>query len=107
MIQENLAAVHYEARVLAYTCPVDLIISRVRHVQELLVEDDRATRGWPDLAHADMHASEYRHRITGLLRTRADEVTKRACQHMFMTLVVSQTWQQSNRSHEIYISCTR
>jgi hypothetical protein len=80
MIQGSSSVQNYEARVLGYTCPVDLIISRVRHVQELLVEDDRATRGWPDLAHADMHASEYRHRITGLLRTRADEVTNCACE---------------------------
>ena len=65
----------YEAKIVGYACPIDVIISRLRHVQELLQEDERATRAWPDLAHAEMNASEYRHRISGLMRTRADEVT--------------------------------
>jgi len=65
----------YEAKVLGYRCEVEVIISRVRELAEVLEEDTRAMRGWPDVGVGG--GSEHRHGLSGIMRTRADDLTMR------------------------------
>jgi hypothetical protein len=65
----------YEAKVLGYRCEVEVIISRVRELAEVLEEDTRAMRGWPDVGFGG--GSEHRHGLSGIMRTRADDLTVR------------------------------
>lgn len=68
-------AARYEAKVVGYRCEVEVIISRVNELTEVLEEDMRAMRGWPDIGVGG--GLEHRHGLSGIMRTRADDVTVR------------------------------